>query len=537
MSVTNIVDYVLNLRGNLPQGLDQANSSAKRLEGSLGNVRSQVTSLGAAMGVTFGLAGIGMFISKVTQAGTIVEDATTGLTTLLKDQGEAVRVIKNTMEDATKTPFAFEGLLAANKALISANETADGAREAVYNLANAISATGGGNDELTRMVVNLQQIKNTGVASAMDIKQFAFAGINIYEVLKQAGIKTGEGIKITYEQITEALKIAHAEGGIYFHGLENMAGNTSVRISNMGDALFQKMNNVFVELKPIIDTVINSTLGIIEVGGNGIIGIVKFVKEYGTELKTLIGIYATYKGIMLGIIAIEKIAIYWKTASLVASELLLGWEMARATGLGILTSAQWALNLAMNANPIGLVVTAIAALVGGIYYAWNTFEGFRKVVIGVWEVIKSFAKSYWEIAKGIMTIWKGIFTFDIADMKAGLNQVISAVGDAGKNMGEAWEKGKAKGAEGFAKAGAKSLIPETKTGKTGKAGITPVIAEPTTKAEGQKNINITVSYNAPLIQGFTISTTNITEGLGSLKEQITAILVGATHDSLMVADN
>lgn len=37
---------------------------------------------------------------------------------------------------------------------------------------------------------------------------------------------------------------------------------------------------------------------------------------------------------------------------------------------------QWLLNIAMNANPIGLVITAIAALVAGVVYCWNKFAGF-----------------------------------------------------------------------------------------------------------------------------------------------------------------
>lgn len=53
------------------------------------------------------------------------------------------------------------------------------------------------------------------------------------------------------------------------------------------------------------------------------------------------------------------------------------------------TGVQWALNAALNANPIGLVVIAIAALVAGIVLAWKRSETFRNVVIGVWEAIKA----------------------------------------------------------------------------------------------------------------------------------------------------
>lgn len=49
---------------------------------------------------------------------------------------------------------------------------------------------------------------------------------------------------------------------------------------------------------------------------------------------------------------------------------------------------QWLLNIAMNANPIGLVITAIAALVAGVVYCWNKFAGFRAFLLTMWSVIK-----------------------------------------------------------------------------------------------------------------------------------------------------
>ena len=233
----------------------------------------------------------------------------------------------------------------------------------------------------------------------------------------------------------------------------------------------------------------------------------------------------------------EKAWIALKALSAVASELLLAWDMARAEGLGILTSAQWALNVAMNANPMGLVIAGIAALVGGIIWAWNNFEGFRKTVMSVWEVIKAFGITIYEVFGGIARIFKGIFTFNLSEMKSGLSQVVSAVADAGKNIGQAWIKGQADGSQSWAADNKTSLIPG-KDGKKGAIGMQgEAIATPKTKAEGQKTINIHVAYNAPLIKDFTISTTNIKEGFGALKEQVSAILVGATHDSLIVADN
>ncbi len=49
---------------------------------------------------------------------------------------------------------------------------------------------------------------------------------------------------------------------------------------------------------------------------------------------------------------------------------------------------QWVLNAAMSANPIGLVVIAIAALVAGIVIAYKKSETFRNVVNGAWKAVQ-----------------------------------------------------------------------------------------------------------------------------------------------------
>lgn len=51
--------------------------------------------------------------------------------------------------------------------------------------------------------------------------------------------------------------------------------------------------------------------------------------------------------------------------------------------------AQWALNAAMSANPIGLVVVALAALAAALVYAWNHSETFRTTVTNAWEAVKN----------------------------------------------------------------------------------------------------------------------------------------------------
>lgn len=287
--MSSIVEYILRLRDEqFKGGIQSAIQATSELD-------NHMTSLGSAIGVTFGIAGIAMFTRSMIEAGTTVENAQIGLTTLLKDAGAAKEVISNTMADAATTPFGFEGLLAANQALIAANESAGGARSAVLDLANAIAAVKpvGGDAELQRMVVNLQQIKNTGVATALDIKQFAYAGINIYEALDKAGIEHGENSKITYKQVTDALRVAHEAGGIYFNGLENMSNSTSVQISNLGDEFFKFKVNLFNDLKPAIIETVSAIKNAVKFLDNHRLMIIQSAKAIGVAVTAFIA-YKTY---------------------------------------------------------------------------------------------------------------------------------------------------------------------------------------------------------------------------------------------------
>lgn len=63
-------------------------------------------------------------------------------------------------------------------------------------------------------------------------------------------------------------------------------------------------------------------------------------------------------------------------------------EKAVAAARKIGAAAQWLLNAAMRANPIGIIITLVSALVAAIVWLWNNNEGFRNFIIAAWEGIK-----------------------------------------------------------------------------------------------------------------------------------------------------
>lgn len=74
-----------------------------------------------------------------------------------------------------------------------------------------------------------------------------------------------------------------------------------------------------------------------------------------------------------------------------AIKVMEGGFMSLAIAQKAVTAAQWLMNTAMAANPIGLIIAAIAALVAAFVVLWKKSEAFREFWIGLWEKIKDFA--------------------------------------------------------------------------------------------------------------------------------------------------
>lgn len=219
---------------------DAASGSSKSLANAItqGTVMANVFSkLGsAALNAAEG------FISSGIEYNAQIEKYTTGFTNMLGSAEAAQQVMSQIQEDAAKTPFDVASLTQANQYLISAGENASYARNTIMALGDAVSATGGGNDELNRMAQNLQQIANTGKATAVDIKQFAYAGIDVYGILADyTGKSTAEVQKMTisYDLLTQALQAASEEGGRYYNSMDTQSQTMNGRVSTLKDNVSQ----------------------------------------------------------------------------------------------------------------------------------------------------------------------------------------------------------------------------------------------------------------------------------------------------------
>lgn len=226
-------------------GMDGFASSTDKASGkSLANAITQGTVM-ANVFSKLGSAALSAaegFISSGIEYNAQIEKYTTGFTNMLGSAEAAQQVMSQIQEDAAKTPFDVESLTKANQYLISAGENASYARSTIMALGDAVSATGGGNDELNRMSQNLQQIANTGKATAADIKQFAYAGIDVYGILADyTGKSTAEVQKMTisYDLLTQALQAASEEGGRYYNSMDTQSQTMNGRVSTLKDNVSQ----------------------------------------------------------------------------------------------------------------------------------------------------------------------------------------------------------------------------------------------------------------------------------------------------------
>ena len=96
-----------------------------------------------------------------------------------------------------------------------------------------------------------------------------------------------------------------------------------------------------------------------------------------------------------------------KTLSAIGT--IMTWAPKLAGAISVVKGAFAALSATMMANPIAIVIAAIAALVAAFIYLWNTNEEFRQFWIRLWNEIKEVAVQVWTaVSQFLVSAWNGI---------------------------------------------------------------------------------------------------------------------------------
>lgn len=220
------------------------NAIGKQTDATTGSVLGFVKSIGLIAAAYKTVSTVFNSIKMGVQIAADLETAEVGLKTLLGSAEKASKTIARIKQEAIRTPFEIRGLSQATQLLTSVTKDGDESIDILLDVGEALVAMGKGQPELDRIIVNLQQVAAMGHAATIDIKQFAFAGIPIYEMLAETTGKTGDALEelitsggVTFELLTDMFDKANDAGGQFFEAYKNNAGTYNQLNASMTESI------------------------------------------------------------------------------------------------------------------------------------------------------------------------------------------------------------------------------------------------------------------------------------------------------------
>lgn len=246
---------------------------------------------------------------------------------------------------------------------------------------------------------------------------------------------------------------------------------------------FKNMGNT---VGTIILPIINIGLDILTIAVNlldsALSGVISLFTWWGTQLQDN-NPYVWGLTSAIAALSVALLVNYIRAnATILALRVMYTWDAIVTGATWLWTTAQWALNAAFAASPIGWVCIIIGVLVAAVTACWNEFEGFRQFLFSMWETIKEFGsilfdsivEPFKQIIKGIGAVGealvhlvKGNFKEAATAAKEGFKDIAGGALKAnpmrigitvGKKtvkafqdgtMGNAWERGQVRGTESY----------------------------------------------------------------------------------------
>lgn len=334
-----------------------------------------------------------------------MESYLTNFKVMLGNEELAAEKLSELRKIAASTPFALSDLTEGTQTLLQFGIAADDTTGVLKQLGD-ISL--GNADKLQTLVRAYGKMSSAKKVTLENVNMMIDAGFNPLNQICEA---TGESMsdlykrisdgKVSFSELQAAVSAATSEGGQFYNGMLEASQTFSGRMSTLKDnvsaltgeltsGLFAALGELVVKLNEVVTSFLDSD-------------------EKMAQLKDTIGIatavvaaagtaFLTYKG--------------YVAAATIATK---AHELAQA-----------ALNTVMAANPIALVVTALAALAAGLVTAYKTSETFRNAVNSAFTAVEKIAQN----AIGTVVDWLNELVAKIKGAAAALANLKNGVGAA-----------------------------------------------------------------------------------------------------------
>lgn len=195
-----------------------------------------------------------------------LEKTQVALERILGTQEEANKVMQEFISFSDKTPFSPKEITRWAQMMMAGGASFEEARKTIEALGNAVSATGGGTDEMNRMIQNLLQFRGAS-PEQRDLKQFQYAYIDIYGALSDYMGENARLLKsseISYEDVIGALIKASEEGGRYANGMASASETTAVKMEKLRYQLQQLAGDLAESLMPTVQAIVDKLKELID---------------------------------------------------------------------------------------------------------------------------------------------------------------------------------------------------------------------------------------------------------------------------------
>ena len=355
-----------------------------------------------------------------------MESYLTNFKVMLGSEEAAATKLSEIRKMAASTPFSLDDLTSGTQTLLQFGIAADDTTGVLQRLGD-ISL--GNAEKLQTLTRAYGKMSSAQKVTLENVNMMIDAGFN---PLNQICDATGESMsdlykrisdgKVSFSELEAAVEAATSQGGQFYNGMleasqtfsgcmSTLKDNVSALTGELTSGLFAALGELVVKLNEVVVSFLDSD-------------------EKMAQLKETIGIatavvaaagtaFLTYKGYVAAATAIEVIHTAATTAMTAAHKA----AEAGATGLAV---AQAGLNAVLKANPIGLVVSLLAALAAGLVTAYQTSETFRNAVNSAFASVKKIAQN----AIGTVVDWINELVAKIEGAAAALANLKNGIGAA-----------------------------------------------------------------------------------------------------------
>lgn len=432
---------------------DTATRAANRLERQIERLenkgRSEIGIGGMIGGAALGY-GAFEFLKSAIGASATREQQTISFEVMTGSKEVGNKLLDDLVKMGVRTPFESADLIK-NAELLKGFGVETNKLIPTLNMLGDISR--GNAEKLGLLSLAYAQASSAGRLMGQDLLQMINGGFNPLQQMVKDKVfpsmavakKAMESGAISAKMLEAAFLSATGPGGMFHNMMEKQSNTVGGRWSTLMDNVSQKILAIGKTLEPVTIATIGFVNSLIE------------GEPYAIAISVAVGALA---------------------ASI--------WGATIATnGMAVATAI---LNAIMNANPIGLIISAIAAFIGILILAYNKVDWFRGIIKGAWEGLKEFGsliKDYvinriHELLSGITGLGKSLSLFFKGEWKNaweagkqatsdlfGVGSASKALMDA-KKVGEAATKGYNQGVSEIIKGTSAGVNAKTATaGNTG----------------------------------------------------------------------